>query len=43
MRHVQQTEKELGHQLQLQREQYEAAIQRHLAFIDQVLSHPSPN
>lgn len=36
VRHVQQTEKELGHQLRLQREQYEAAIQRHLAFIDQV-------
>ncbi|XP_027651861.1 centrosomal protein of 131 kDa isoform X5 [Falco peregrinus] len=34
-RHVKQTEKELGHQLRLQREQYEAAIQRHLAFIDQ--------
>ncbi|NWU91966.1 CP131 protein, partial [Upupa epops] len=37
VRHVQQTEKELGQQLQLQREQYEAAIQRHLAFIDQLL------
>ncbi|NWR66355.1 CP131 protein, partial [Bucorvus abyssinicus] len=37
VRHVQQTEKELGHQLQLQREQYEAAIQRHLAFIDQLI------
>ncbi|NWR42214.1 CP131 protein, partial [Regulus satrapa] len=36
-RHVQQTEKELGQQLRLQREQYEAAIQRHLAFIDQLL------
>ncbi|KAK2528370.1 Cep131 [Columba guinea] len=42
VRHVKQTEKELGHQLKLQREQYEAAIQRHLAFIDQVvISHPS--
>ncbi|XP_065591400.1 centrosomal protein of 131 kDa isoform X1 [Cyrtonyx montezumae] len=42
VRHVKQTEKELGHQLQLQREQYEAAIQRHLAFIDQVMpSHLS--
>ncbi|XP_064891172.1 centrosomal protein of 131 kDa isoform X1 [Columba livia] len=41
VRHVKQTEKELGHQLKLQREQYEAAIQRHLAFIDQVvISHP---
>ncbi|XP_040438077.1 centrosomal protein of 131 kDa isoform X4 [Falco naumanni] len=36
-RHVKQTEKELGHQLRLQREQYEAAIQRHLAFIDQLI------
>ncbi|NWI59048.1 CP131 protein, partial [Calyptomena viridis] len=39
-RHIKQTEKELGHQLSLQREQYEAAIQRHLAFIDQVIPHP---
>ncbi|KFQ63636.1 5-azacytidine-induced protein 1, partial [Pelecanus crispus] len=37
VRHVEQTEKELGHQLRLQREQYEAAIQRHLAFIDQLI------
>ncbi|XP_021270687.1 centrosomal protein of 131 kDa isoform X3 [Numida meleagris] len=37
VRHVKQTEKELSHQLQLQREQYEAAIQRHLAFIDQLI------
>ncbi|XP_041264977.1 centrosomal protein of 131 kDa isoform X1 [Onychostruthus taczanowskii] len=36
-RHVKQTEKELSQQLRLQREQYEAAIQRHLAFIDQLL------
>ncbi|NXS52983.1 CP131 protein, partial [Brachypteracias leptosomus] len=35
--HVKQTEKDLGHQLRLQREQYEAAIQRHLAFIDQLI------
>ncbi|NWU36168.1 CP131 protein, partial [Hylia prasina] len=35
--HIKQTEKELSHQLRLQREQYEAAIQRHLAFIDQLL------
>nr|XP_025974327.1 centrosomal protein of 131 kDa isoform X3 [Dromaius novaehollandiae] len=34
VQHVKQTEKELGHQLRLQREQYEAAIQRHLTFID---------
>ncbi|NXX18346.1 CP131 protein, partial [Podargus strigoides] len=37
VRHVKQTEKELGHQLRLQKEQYEAAIQRHLAFIDQLI------
>ncbi|XP_043353494.1 centrosomal protein of 131 kDa isoform X2 [Dermochelys coriacea] len=37
VRHVEETEKELSHQLQLQREQYEAAIQRHLAFIDQLI------
>ncbi|NXL49868.1 CP131 protein, partial [Podilymbus podiceps] len=37
VRHIKQTEKELGHQLRFQREQYEAAIQRHLAFIDQLL------
>nr|XP_048673300.1 centrosomal protein of 131 kDa isoform X5 [Caretta caretta] len=37
VRHVKETEKELSHQLQLQREQYEAAIQRHLAFIDQLI------
>ncbi|XP_067403353.1 centrosomal protein of 131 kDa isoform X2 [Emydura macquarii macquarii] len=37
VRHVKETEKELSHQLKLQREQYEAAIQRHLAFIDQLI------
>ncbi|NWU71510.1 CP131 protein, partial [Pterocles burchelli] len=36
-RHVKQTEKDLSHQLTLQREQYEAAIQRHLTFIDQLI------
>ncbi|NXB05822.1 CP131 protein, partial [Cnemophilus loriae] len=36
-RHVKQTEKELSQQLRMQREQYEAAIQRHLTFIDQLL------
>ncbi|KAM4691561.1 centrosomal protein of 131 kDa isoform 2-T3 [Rhinophrynus dorsalis] len=35
VRHVKQTEKELGHQLKQQSEQYEATIQRHLSFIDQ--------
>ncbi|NWW48311.1 CP131 protein, partial [Pedionomus torquatus] len=37
VRHIKQTEEELGHQLKLQREQYEAAIQRHLTFIDQLI------
>ncbi|XP_009959848.1 PREDICTED: centrosomal protein of 131 kDa, partial [Leptosomus discolor] len=37
VRHIKRTEKELSHQLRLQREQYEAAIQRHLAFIDQLI------
>ncbi|XP_025937769.1 centrosomal protein of 131 kDa isoform X2 [Apteryx rowi] len=37
VRHVKQTEKELSHQLRLQREQYEAAIQRHLTFIDKLI------
>ncbi|KAJ7315870.1 hypothetical protein JRQ81_002032 [Phrynocephalus forsythii] len=37
VRHVRETEKELSHQLALQREQYEAAIQRHLDFIDQLI------
>nr|XP_028570401.1 centrosomal protein of 131 kDa isoform X11 [Podarcis muralis] len=37
VRHVKGTEKELSRQLALQREQYEAAIQRHLAFIDQLI------
>lgn len=35
-RHVKETEKELSRDFQLQKEQYEATIQRHLAFIDQV-------
>ncbi|KAM4661888.1 LOW QUALITY PROTEIN: centrosomal protein of 131 kDa [Discoglossus pictus] len=37
VRHVKQTEKELGHQLKQQSEQYEATIQRHLSFIDQLI------
>ncbi|XP_053151941.1 centrosomal protein of 131 kDa isoform X2 [Hemicordylus capensis] len=37
VRHVKETEKELNRQLALQKEQYEAAIQRHLAFIDQLI------
>uniref|UniRef100_A0A3Q2ZCL3 Centrosomal protein 131 n=1 Tax=Kryptolebias marmoratus TaxID=37003 RepID=A0A3Q2ZCL3_KRYMA len=36
-RHVKETEKELSRNFQLQKEQYEATIQRHLAFIDQQL------
>uniref|UniRef100_A0A8C7EEG5 Centrosomal protein 131 n=1 Tax=Nothoprocta perdicaria TaxID=30464 RepID=A0A8C7EEG5_NOTPE len=37
VRHVKQTETELSQQLRLQREQYEAAIQRHLTFIDKLI------
>ncbi|XP_069511265.1 centrosomal protein of 131 kDa isoform X2 [Ambystoma mexicanum] len=37
VRHVKEAEKELNHQLKLQREQYEATIQRHLTFIDQLI------
>ncbi|OCT62635.1 centrosomal protein of 131 kDa isoform X2 [Xenopus laevis] len=37
VRHVKQTEKELGQQLKQQSEQYEATIQRHLSFIDQLI------
>lgn len=36
VRHVKETEKELSRNFQLQKEQYEATIQRHLTFIDQV-------
>lgn len=37
-RHVKEMERELSRSFQLQKEQYEATIQRHLAFIDQVSS-----
>ncbi|XP_041671771.1 centrosomal protein of 131 kDa isoform X2 [Cheilinus undulatus] len=37
-RHVKETEKELGRNFQLQKEQYEATIQRHLTFIDQLIN-----
>nr|KAF6455314.1 centrosomal protein 131 [Rousettus aegyptiacus] len=37
VRRVKETEKELGRQLQQQREHYEATIQRHLSFIDQLI------
>lgn len=36
--HVKETEKELNRNFQLHKEQYEATIQRHLAFIDQLIS-----
>lgn len=39
VRHVKETEKELNRNFQLQKEQYEATIQRHLTFIDQVGIH----
>ncbi|CAJ1081450.1 centrosomal protein of 131 kDa isoform X1 [Xyrichtys novacula] len=38
VRHVKETEKELGRNFQLQKEQYEATIQRHLTFIDQLIN-----
>ncbi|KAK3529115.1 hypothetical protein QTP70_016547 [Hemibagrus guttatus] len=37
LHHVKETEKELNHNLQLQKQQYEATIQRHLGFIDQLI------
>ncbi|XP_032312483.1 centrosomal protein of 131 kDa isoform X8 [Camelus ferus] len=37
VRRVKETEKELGRQLRQQREHYEATIQRHLSFIDQLI------
>ncbi|XP_076855508.1 centrosomal protein of 131 kDa isoform X2 [Brachyhypopomus gauderio] len=37
LRHVKETEKELTHNFQLQKQQYEATIQRHLTFIDQLI------
>ncbi|XP_028991064.1 centrosomal protein of 131 kDa isoform X2 [Betta splendens] len=37
-RHVKETEKELNRSFQLQKEQYEATIQRHLTFIDQLIN-----
>ncbi|XP_058418053.1 centrosomal protein of 131 kDa [Diceros bicornis minor] len=37
VRRVKETEKELGRQLWQQREHYEATIQRHLSFIDQLI------
>ncbi|KAG8008844.1 hypothetical protein GBF38_010485 [Nibea albiflora] len=38
VRHVKETEKELGRNFQLQKEQYESTIQRHLTFIDQLIN-----
>ncbi|MEQ2255534.1 hypothetical protein ILYODFUR_014880 [Ilyodon furcidens] len=38
VRHMKETEKELSRNFQLQKEQYEATIQRHLTFIDQLIN-----
>ncbi|KAM9772699.1 centrosomal protein of 131 kDa isoform 5-T6 [Syngnathus typhle] len=38
VQHVKETEKELSRNLQLQRDQYEATVQRHLTFIDQLIA-----
>ncbi|XP_068610587.1 centrosomal protein of 131 kDa [Brachionichthys hirsutus] len=38
LRHIKDTEKELNRNFQLQKEQYEATIQRHLTFIDQLIN-----
>ncbi|XP_041818973.1 centrosomal protein of 131 kDa [Chelmon rostratus] len=38
VRHVKETEKELKRNFQLQKEQYESTIQRHLTFIDQLIN-----
>ncbi|XP_051958257.1 centrosomal protein of 131 kDa-like isoform X2 [Xyrauchen texanus] len=37
IRHVKETEKDLNYNFQLQKQQYEATIQRHLTFIDQLI------
>uniref|UniRef100_A0A4W4DSP2 Centrosomal protein 131 n=2 Tax=Electrophorus electricus TaxID=8005 RepID=A0A4W4DSP2_ELEEL len=37
LHHVKETEKQLTHTFHLQKQQYEATIQRHLAFIDQLI------
>lgn len=43
LRHVKNTEGELNRNFHLQKEQYEATIQRHLAFIDQVGTKSNPS
>lgn len=37
VRHMKETEKEMSQRLRVQKEQYESTIQRHLAFIDQLI------
>uniref|UniRef100_UPI00398EE44B centrosomal protein of 131 kDa isoform X2 n=1 Tax=Pristiophorus japonicus TaxID=55135 RepID=UPI00398EE44B len=37
VRQMKETEKEMNHRLKLQKDQYESTIQRHLAFIDQLI------
>ncbi|XP_059509638.1 centrosomal protein of 131 kDa isoform X2 [Stegostoma tigrinum] len=37
VRHMKETEREMCHRIKMQKEQYESTIQRHLAFIDQLI------
>ncbi|GCB71469.1 hypothetical protein scyTo_0005951 [Scyliorhinus torazame] len=37
VRHMKETEKEMSHRLKMQKDEYESTIQRHLAFIDQLI------
>ena len=43
IRHAKESERELEHRLQLQKDDYEATIQRHLTFIDQVRQRNESN
>jgi len=39
VRHAKETEKEMQKRLDVQKAEYEEAIKRHIAFIDQVITH----